>query len=197
MERSTRWIESTISLLTMTIWTIQEESFLDELKRNGVVRRCLSNVGDEFRAEYRWMVGEMRSRGISIDPSTTPLWGWRSYDSANSCRPDLSDEILLEKGTKGVCLKLDVPANLVLLSQFEMWVWILNDWYIPFDEVGQIEAEKRVATEAEKLRSWRRIFELKWGAESFWKPFDQRGIQATIPRLEYSWVEEVECFLSN
>ena len=67
---------------------------------------------------------------------------------------------LLPVGTSGVCLTVDIPDNKVLLSDFDAWHCVLNNWFCPLtnEEDELFENEKGNLTIEE---SWDRIFHCK------------------------------------
>ena len=82
---------------------------------------------ENFKRAYSWMIKEMHRRiGYPRQQNSYPIWGWyRSHDFKHQ-RPDFR----WSKNYKNdVCIELDIPENQVLLSDFESWHFVLNNWY--------------------------------------------------------------------
>jgi hypothetical protein len=78
----------------------------------------------------------------------------------------------LPPGAVGILISFSVPEEKVLLSQFEMWTWVLNDYYIVDNEkenarVKQLGRMGRLTDEM-RTASWERIFDLSFGSAGFW-----------------------------
>lgn len=59
-----------------------------------------------------------------------------------------------EKGTPIVLLTIDVPEHCILLSNFDYWHCVLNDFEITNSD------EETEYSEEEKRKSWERIFDI-------------------------------------
>ena len=94
------------------------------------------------------------------------------------CRPDLRCSGHLAKGEEGVRLKLECPADRVLLSDFSLWHYVLNYWYLPSSEADGDAFERELARHgfsfyeqkplphhryhAAIVESWDRCLDLDW-----------------------------------
>lgn len=58
-------------------------------------------------------------------------------------KPDLRRSGHLAKGTKGVCIELELDESQILFSQFEMWNWVLNGNFVPYGNDDCVELERR------------------------------------------------------
>lgn len=80
-----------------------------------------------------------------------PVWAWYQWEGMRK-RPDMRvhGRNWGEKGTPIVLLTIEVPDNLVLLSDFDYWHCVLNDGEIifPIDDSA-------VYSEEEKRKSWK------------------------------------------
>lgn len=158
-------------LAFMRIWTIQPYEVYQQILKTGHFY-CDPNLSIdlkddvEFRRSYQWMIEQMKCQiGGPEREGSYPIWAWyRSHDYKNQ-RPDFrqardySDE---------VCIELEISEKKVLLSDFEAWHFVLNDWYYSpatseeewnqrdewFERLSEKE-QRRV-----KLKSWNRIFDI-------------------------------------
>ncbi|CAM3117557.1 DUF3841 domain-containing protein [Lactiplantibacillus plajomi] len=114
----------------MRLWTIQPYSVYQQLRRNGYFfcnpQQSENLQSSDFVTAYDWMIVKMKAKiGQPPEGVTTPLWGWYRINYENR-HPDFRHQ---RDYDDEVCLELDIPANQVLLSDFESWHFVLNDWY--------------------------------------------------------------------
>ena len=154
----------------MIMWTIQPFCVYQQLIKQGYFYCNPSkseNCKDtDFQLAYRWMIKQLESRvAPPCNQITTPLWAWyRSYNYRHQ-RPnfrwtrDYPDE---------VCIEFEIPEEEVLLSDFEAWHFVVNNWYYSsarsekeweqdekrFDALSKIE-QQRI-----KENSWQQIFDI-------------------------------------
>ena len=62
-----------------------------------------------------------------------PIWAWYQWEGSRR-KPDLRASGYLPKGEPGVRLELRVADDRVLLSDFDLWHYVLNYWYLPKSE---------------------------------------------------------------
>lgn len=157
------------------------------------------NLNEGFVRGYTYMMDKMKSIGI-IDPlMTTPIWGWYAYPSDD---PSLSDlEALVDStGEDDMVLLLDVPDDLVLLSDFDGFHCVLNGYAATDLRVCQCDIPEVVDEEwnlcpdclesinmddpGDIKKSWVHIFDID--------ALDKDAyIQAVFPRIETEWVIKV------
>ena len=140
-----------------------------------------------FRPAYHWMAGQMAARiGPPTGRSRYPVWGWVE-------KPDLRESGHLPAGDKGYRLTVEIPEERMLLSDFDMWHFVLNGDYLPVSEADEVrfEASQRKlggrARRAEIEASWPRIFELDGERDRDWWGESPR-LQATFWHVERSEV---------
>lgn len=115
-------------------------------------------------------------------------------------------------GETGVRIALDVPDELVLLSDFETWHYPLNRWYLPRSEEDEKLFEKELAALGLSLllpanlpdqlrkrmeKSWEIIFDLAFYWEELNRPWEEKSIQATLWEIRLEWVTKLEMFTGN
>lgn len=107
------------------------------------------------------------------------------------------------KGEKSVCIEVEVPDNQVVLTDFDVWHFVLNKWYFD-DSYSEEEWEKlhakydrldRDVKEKVKIQSWQKVFDIS----PFQNEWCQRGryIQATFWVLYLKDVKDVRFFTAR
>ena len=154
----------------MIMWTIQPYNVYQQLVKEGYLY-CDPNQSEnlqysDFRLAYRWMIKQLKAKaGQPCNQVTTPLWAWyRSHDYRHQ-RPDFR---WCKTYPDEVCIEFDIPEEKVLLSDFEGWHFVLNNWYYSSatsDEEWERD-EKWFASLSKqkqqpvKEKSWQRIFDI-------------------------------------
>ncbi|WP_304342657.1 DUF3841 domain-containing protein [Chryseobacterium koreense] len=125
----------------MKLWTIQPVEWYEKLLENNIIfsEQKYLEIEDNFLRAYEWMIFQMEAR-ISNKPvkNMFPIWAWFQYNNAQNQRPDLRNVGFLPKGTKGVRIEFDKKDEAVLLSDFNLWAYVLNYWYIADNEKKMI-----------------------------------------------------------
>ena len=124
----------------------------------------------------------------------------------------------LPKGEQGVRLESQVADGRVLLSDFDLWHYVLNYWYLPeTTKVGKA-FEKKLAEAGlsfykcdhqhplpharfrrEIERSWERIFDVEWAdrKHAIAEPSQRKSIQATLWELSIDDVVRAKEFTAR
>ena len=197
------------SLREYTLWTNLSAAAWDELQSRGVLQAPWARSEIDFRPAYLWMAAQMRQRlGPPPRPGICPLWAWLQIDTPKprQRRPDLRERGHIPAGSQGFRVEFVVPAEQVLLSDFQLWHHVLNHFHLPRDEAEDLAFEEEFGDlhlswqEPEPLdplqkkarrrirRSWDHIFEL----EQHQHPAQQ--IQACLWQVEAAQVREVTSF---
>lgn len=176
----------------MILWTIQQQGAWQTAQRRGVLRSDARHQADVFREPYAWLRREMHRR-IGPPPRgvQSPVWAWLQYENGSRRRPDLRRSAHLPSGSHGVLIEFSAPEDQVLLSDFELWHYVLNRWYLPQTPA---EVEHDVAGEARMERSWQRIFDLDWSLEDVAVPRPEKSIQGTLWQVPLGDVRSVTPF---
>jgi hypothetical protein len=169
-------------------------------------RRC-QHILDQ--SAYRWMIDQMRRR---LPPSGArfPWWGWYRWEGVRRAKPDLRSEGYLPKGQEGVRIELEMDNGEVLLSRFEDWDYVLNNWFLARDEreddgfnrqvqkLGLRHSDPRPERlQSKVLRSWERIFDLGIRRRDWRGRYCAMGIQATFWELRHRDVRDVTHFTAR
>lgn len=193
----------------MILWTIQPIDVWEEMNRLGYYvcnpkkAMYISDKEVSFKESYDWLVSEMEKR-IGKRPAgvSYPIWAWHTRDWKYK-KPDLRQAGYDTPGTKCVCIEFEIPDNQVVLSDYDTWHFILNDWY--FDNSKNEEEweskhkyydslcpEKKLE---KKLKSWQNVFNISpYSSDWFCRG---RYIQATFWILKLSQVRKVQFFTAK
>ncbi len=198
----------------MILWTIQSIDAWRVCQFSGTLHCDSRFIDDEFADAYVWMAEQMHKR-LQYYPSRRafPLWAWYQWDGECRRKPDLRCNGHLPRGTKGVRIEFDIDNNCVLLSDFELWHYVLNYWYLPATLMdGKTFEEKleNVGLSFYKMKplpdpmyhntimeSWERIFELDWYEKDLVAPKVEKSIQATLWKITMENVRRVDAFIAR
>lgn len=189
----------------MRLWTVQPEGLYEKLKTEKVLHcdpaqsEWVTECG--FGPAYDWISKQMKVRfGPPPKGVIYPFWAWYTIDWRHQ-KPDLRrTEFRAYKGNQ-VCLEIEIPDNMVLLSNETSWHIVLNDAYYG-DCVDKQEMEKEDAwfnnlppkeQAFVKMKSWEKIFIVSPPYESAW---ECRGkyVQATFWELRLEQVVAIRRF---
>lgn len=152
----------------MRIWSIQPESLYEQLKVDKVLHYDAKFADEDFLPAYQWLARQMAVRtGPPPEGVLYPFWAWHTIDGKNQ-KPDLRRSEYKEYDARPVCLELEIPADKVLLSDFEAWHIVLNNSYYFYfsdeEEAHRIHAwfDSLPSDEQTGIRtkSWEKIFDV-------------------------------------
>lgn len=198
----------------MLIWSWQGSECADTLEV-GMPWRCdaeKASWSGYFDYCYDWIASEMAIRiGEPPEGVRWPVWGWARYEFVDGACPKDDDE-MVDPSAEGdyVRLLLDVPDELVLLSDEDAWGSILNgfpveppEWaHITDEELlgelldGLIDMRKdfdSVVPPDEVLATWTRVFDTS-KVRSDIGNWHGRYIQATFWEIRPEWVVRAQRF---
>lgn len=154
----------------MRLWTVQPREVYNLIASAGVYR-CDGAKSElimecDFERPYRWMAAQMARRvGPPPDGVVFPVWAWHTMYWKHR-RPDMRRTEFRSYKRPFVLLEVEIPDEDVLLSDEELWHFVLNDWNL-YDVANEAEynaAEKafdalpEADQRAVKEKSWERIF---------------------------------------
>ncbi|WP_244656059.1 MULTISPECIES: DUF3841 domain-containing protein [unclassified Pseudomonas] len=184
----------------LTCWTVMERSTWQRLKAEGELTCPISNTDDDpiFQNAYAWMKDSMASAGI-LAPAQglSPWWCWVKRDESHP-EPFIEDA---EGLRDPVVLQLAVPSEQVVLSCFDLWHFVLNNWYVWSSELDEQDFDRAKedveegSDAAQQLRqrmqkSWSAVFELDQSAVDM-GPFEAKSIQGCFWTLRLTDVTAV------
>ena len=159
---------------------------------------------------YEWMRRQMHKR-IPGYRGSSIWWSWYRIDGITAKKPDLRNRALWHWGTQGeewTRLELDVPSYEVLLSDVDLWPFVLNNWYLAYNEEESERWYKaypdpkpcsQYASSTQSLleKSWDRIF--KFETASFDPDWLRVGdtIQGCFEVLRWRDVQAVTKFVNR
>lgn len=187
----------------LIVWTRQDVSVWEALQKTGVYSPCeayvqLKNgpIADYYLEAYRWFTRESRNYISIPEQLTIPIW------------LALTEESRLPPAPGTISLTLEIPAEQVLVVDYDKWGYRINGWYVPLnkaDEARHDDELRRCGIGNEALltltdrgiyypqlrqkiiRSWERIF-----TPSETSPNSNVG---TVWTLRREWVREVEHYV--
>lgn len=189
----------------MKLWTIQPIQIWDLLQQQGYYHGDKKYIKEEFfLRSYDWIKQQLAKKtGVMKD--YYPVWVWAK-------KPDLRTGGHLPKGTKGVRLELEIDENKVLFSDFKLWHFVLNYWYIP----NTMEEGDKFDLELEKIglmpnrkisfpeflhnkieNSWQKIFDLNWHAEGIADKKADKIIQGVVWEIRLEEIVSVKEFIAK
>lgn len=189
----------------MVIWSILTQQAWEKLKQEGRLQAKSCHAEKDYLAAYTWMAVQMERRLTIPKPSedAMPVWVWWQWWSDRR-RPDLRAGGHLPKGSRGIRVEFQVEDDLVLLSDFDLWHYVLNYWYLPRSEKDGEAFEKKLTRAGLSLfgcshgqplahakfrreieGSWERIFDLSWTdpEQKIVRRARDRSIQGTMWEL--------------
>lgn len=192
----------------MVLWTIQPVCVLDELEQYGVYRARADRIDmlEYWGPSYLWLCNFLKQKDTGPEDVQYPVWAWHTFCGKRK-KPDLRYNCYGHSGEELVCIEFDIPEDKVLLSDFELWHFVLNNWWL---DVGMFEPDyteedydinhKKFAAlsqqeqDEEKERSWLNIFDVDTVVDN---DFIRRGvdIQAIFWELRMEWIKKVQYFI--
>ncbi len=176
------------------LWTIQTPLAWSLLQQNNSLSGDGRRADHWFRPAYRWLMEQMslRTEGYT---GRFPIWFWtkkpdfRKYRFRNYCK----------QGKPIVLLECLIPVERVLLSDYESWHSVLNNWHLALTEDESDEFDNRLDTgqitheqaTREKRASWERVFEFDLlRAHPDWH--GEPTLQATVETLRKQDVVKIK-----
>jgi hypothetical protein len=187
---------------------MQPVEVYDILMRDGIFICDPAKASEPmFFNAYDWLNEHLNNKDSKPDNVCYPVWAWYRYDSKEK-KPDLRRLGYGARGEKLVCMELEVPDDKVLLSDFDLWHFVLNDWWLDnamfkehftedeydrnqawFDNLPKDEQGE------EKNRSWNIIFNI----EPFINDWIAKGqyVQAVFWELKKEYVQKAQPFIAK
>lgn len=191
----------------MKLWTMQPTEVYDILMRDGVFRCDPEKVSEpSFLDRYEWLNKKLDEKDKKPEGVQYPIWAWFRFNGKEK-KPDLRHSCYGTRGEKMVCMELEIPDEKVLLSDFDLWHFVLNNWYLDdcfYPEYGYEQFEesdkwfKQLSKEEqqrEKEKSWDRVLNI----EPFESDWIARGkyVQAVFWELSRDDVKKVQFFTAR
>lgn len=193
----------------MKLWSIQPADIYTLIQETGTYRFDEKKAIEQFdlwavtfRKSYDWLAAVMNEKiGSPPEGVAYPVWAWHTYDGRRK-HADLRQR-QGDRGERMVCMELEVPDSEALLSDFDAWHYVLNDFYYgdshsdeEFDrECEWLDSLSSERQREEKEKSWQKIFDLErrddeWDRNGFY-------IQACFWELKKEYIRKVKFFKSK
>jgi hypothetical protein len=164
----------------MIVYTRQSNEVLDILLEKGIFKASLDKSeakdDDIFFRSYKWINNQLYKR-LKLE-CETPIWFWDKHPE------NYFDVDYFKYCENDVIIKLDIPENLILWSDFDLFHAVLNNISLSdFTYNSEI-------TEELKEKSWEYIFDFE-----MCKKLNESEIlclQGITSEIKKEWVVEVE-----
>ncbi|WP_162610957.1 DUF3841 domain-containing protein [Gordonibacter sp. An230] len=213
----------------MILWTLQHPAVLDALETNGrylvepkniVFPPEQDSATVHLHAAYQWLISKMEARiGPPPKGAEYPIWAWYKQQGRTDGKPDMRRSGHAKPGEPLVRMKLDVPDNLVLLSDFNDWHFVLNYWHcskteeesvafdlecessgVSFLDLGNFDLDSPALRRLRRtiVNSWDYVLDVYAPRNEDWhSPWQKRSIQATFWALEKRHALSIERFTAR
>lgn len=168
----------------MRIYSFQTEDQYKNYLKNNIIIADPNKV--MFPKSYKWLTSQLNLKIENPNNRLCPMWGWFQY--GEKIEPTTKEYDLLEKGTIGYKFTLEIPDNEVVLSDFDLWHFVLNNWPI-FEDENKYDEDLELSTK-EIEKTWNFIFDLNFGDQSS----DEKYIQANFWEIKPEYVISIEKF---
>ncbi|MGR6981615.1 DUF3841 domain-containing protein [Testudinibacter sp. P27/CKL/0425] len=152
--------------MSLKLWTVRPESDFILLEKQGFYTADSQFVLPEWKDAYQWMSYHLAQKTPAPAGIDVPVWAWQQAQGNKRSKPDLRYGGYLEKGVRGVRIEFMIPEEQVLLSDFDGWHAVLNNFCFSLDD-AEYDYHERLenelsASEFEQIKqqSWLRIFDL-------------------------------------
>lgn len=169
----------------MQLWTIQHHKAYENLMEKGRLTADPNYLfcGKELLFAYDWMAETMKRKGVKPPPKINyPLWAWAQWEGKRK-KQDLRKNGYGQSGTKMVQLTIEIDESNLLLSDFDLFHYVLNFWD---------------ALRSKIQKSWDRIFDLEREDDgTIYGKKESKSIQATFWELHKEQVVRADNFVAG
>lgn len=205
----------------MILWTIQDYPAYEIFMDSGIL---IANEDFVFGKElydpaYKWLFEQMVER-IGVPPQGVkyPVWAWYQWEGKRK-KLDMRQSGYAERGTKIVRLTIDVNPEMILLSDFDLYHFPLNYWYLSLTENedmafeeeykrydfafedlqdANINTSEMLMLRNKIMKSWERIFDFELEANDWVvEPMERKSIQATMWYVKKEQLVNAEVFIAR
>jgi hypothetical protein len=187
----------------MRLYTIQHKSVVDTLQKKGIYKTNRKFICEPtFKAAYQWL-SQMAKKHRGWQEAR-PVWAWHQ-------RPDMRNYRFFKDpegppSRRDYLITLEVPDELVLLSEFGLWHCVLNNYYVYVNQKQEKAWTKLLKPYNDDLhKAPKKIHKLKeasWEQILFLNPksfnkFNKQytgtiELQAILPFLKKEWVVSIK-----
>lgn len=182
---------------TLRVWSYQSWAAYQILLTEGSLAGQLGLVDPDWEPCYQFLIEHMaRVLEPPSGPDASPLWVWVKPGEGKQRKPR-------GKWDGHVLLTLDVPAHLLVQSDFHAWNIILNqDGLAPYPSTEFVVLQERISeigSDSQKRfdlvqPTRHRVFDLQWCGNN---PYinnhpEQQQVQGTLWEIRLGWVKRAE-----
>lgn len=188
----------------MIIYSLQPKKIYEEIKRGNTFicdiekSSCVMKTddNDEFYRSYKWLVKKMNQKIKNPKNIKFPIWGWKKIENMKNGYPDLNFFCNEENIEDYILLTIKISEDKVVLSDFDKWHCVLNNFYCldenyteeEYDkEYKRIESLSKKEREIIKEKSWDDIFNIE----------NSKEIQATFWEISKDMIIDVQEILPS
>jgi hypothetical protein len=143
------------------------------------------------------MADRMREQlGAPSNVQQMPVWLWCQWRGVARPKPDLRARGHLPAGAAGVRIELEIDSARILQSDFELWHYVLNGWFLP-ENLAEERAFDAHPDRSRIAPSWRRIFDSAGANRRYAGPRADRSIQGVTWELRPEDVRRVVAFTAR
>lgn len=178
----------------MQYWSIRTIEELEILQSGKILTTNSEKVDDYHIPAYQWMIKQLIKR-VEPPPNGViyPIWVWRYCHSRTKPKPDLRYGGYDRRGEKRVLLSLEIPETKVLLSDFDGWHAVLNEWYQADDEADWYRFDALEKTLSPQMR--RKLIEESWHKIFDWQKLpDEYAVQGVTWQILPTYVIDYKIF---
>ena len=180
----------------MKLYTIQHESVYHKILKNKVYTTDKRFIcSKSFQKAYEWMSKMMKKYRVG---SSRPIFCYVDKPDLRVERYSFSDT-RKAKSLNMVLLEIEVPDERVLISDFSLWHFVLNDYSIFFGSEEEVwEGKEKTKSYIKfKEKSWERCLVLPQNDFSNYpKDLQSSGMkQACIPEIKQEYIKKVTPFI--
>lgn len=187
---------------TITLWTRQVPQVWDALQHDGIyrckeeyIRQKNGTISEYYLELYRWYNREAKKHCAVCQDTQYPIW------------LSLDEELMLQPVENTVILRVEAPADKVLLCNNDAWGYRVNYWYVPVDKADEQRhyaelTRYGIHSDDELIKTHKGNFYplLRRKIERSWsRVFTQMNVGndmlvATMWELRKEWVKEVRFY---
>lgn len=159
-----------------------------------------------FTKAYQWRRQAMLDKGVHYMANCQHLiWGWYHWNGTKQKKPDRRYRSVYDyfEGESYVLLELEIDPKRIILSDYDLWHWVLNYWYAGksreaerFAKIYDYYKQKPLPEPGHQLieKTWHTIFDLDKSRHILNTPKKKQQIEATFFELFYTDIREVHFF---
>ena len=192
----------------MKLWTMQPVEVYDILERDGVYRTDKEKIDmPEFLPTYDWLCKHLEQKDTKPESVKYPVWAWYRFDGIEK-KPDLRHSCYGVRGEEMVCVELEIPDDKVLLTDFDLWHFVLNDWWLDTamfkngyteEQYDQNRKWFKALSPEEQLREKEKSWEIIFDIEAFENDWISKGqyVQGIFWEIKRENVRKIQRFTAR